>query len=733
MRATSTLLVSCLLPALAVGQTFTLSTNLLSYAARSGGCIGVADMDGDGYDDLVMLDKGTNLYVDYQAADGSFSHQSYGQASSSAQWGMAVGAVSGDGHKDYFSGANGDGVHFLQITGRGQSAGWASLNNGSIFMQCANMADINNDGALDAFGCGDTGPPKIWLNNGTGSLAYNNYIDFSSTPSSDMSGNYGSVWIDVDNDGDLDLFIAKCRQGVNNSNDPRRWNRLFINDGNNNFTDQVDAHGLTNHEQSWSADFGDIDNDGDLDLVVTNHNRSMQLYINDGTGHFTEATVGSGINKSAAFLQVKLVDLDNDGFLDLITSGNLGGSAEYYFHGNGDGTFTQILNMLPEPGTWNLHTFAVGDLNHDGFIDVYAGYGSSYVNYSSSRYDQLYLNDGNSNHFINFNLRGQQSNPDGVGARVTVYGPWGTQIREVRAGESYGIVCSFTNHFGLGSATVVDSAIVRWPSGIVDKYYGLQADQWVTVQEGETRTAVVAAKVLLDGPFVSGTGMMKDDLRVQGLIPATEPYTAMGFAAIGDGLGRELTAAVLAVTGNNAIVDWVWLELRSASNLSNVVAARAVLLQRDGDVVELDGKSPVNMHVPPGNYHLAIRHRNHLGVLTAAASSLSGNATVIDLSSSATATWGTNARKSAGTARTLWSGDTNRDGTVKYTGVGNDRDKVLSTIGGAGITGTLSGYHLGDANMNGVVSYTGQSNDRDLILVNIGGVSPTAVLMEQLP
>ncbi|HRN36117.1 MAG TPA: hypothetical protein PLL18_04305, partial [Flavobacteriales bacterium] len=226
---------------------------------------------------------------------------------------------------------------------------------------------------------------------------------------------------------------------------------------------------------------------------------------------------------------------------------------------------------------------------------------------------------------------------------------------------------------------------------------------------------------------------MKDDLRVQGLIPATEPYTPMGFPAIGDGLGRELTAAVLAVTGNNAIVDWVWLELRSASNLSNVVAARAVLLQRDGDVVELDGKSPVNMHVPPGNYHLAIRHRNHLGVLTAAASSLSGNATVIDLSSSATATWGTNARKSAGTARTLWSGDTNRDGTVKYTGVGNDRDKVLSTIGGAGITGTLSGYHLGDANMNGVVSYTGQSNDRDLILVNIGGVSPTAVLMEQLP
>lgn len=735
MKPSHTLFAALFLtPILAAGQTFTRSTSILSnQTARSGGCVGIADMDGDGYDDLILLHQSNKLYVDYQNADGSFTSKYYGQVSGSSQWGMAVGDVNGDGHKDFFSGGSSDGVHFLQITGRGQAGSWTNLNNGSMFMQCANMADVNNDGALDAYGCNDVGAPRIWLNDGNGALSYNNYIDFSSTPSSDMSGNYGSVWIDVDNDGDLDLFIAKCRQGVNNPNDPRRWNRLFINDGNNNYTDQTTAHGLENHEQSWSADFGDIDNDGDLDLVVTNHSRSMQLYLNDGTGHFTEATTGSGIEKSGAFLQVKLVDLDNDGFLDLITSGNLSGSAEYYFHGNGNGTFTQILNMLPEPSSMNLHTFAVGDMNHDGFIDVYAGYGQAYVTPSSSRNDQLYLNNGNSNHFLAFVLRGNESNPDGVGARVTLYGDWGTQIREVRSGESYGIVCSFTCQFGLGAATVADSAIVRWPSGKVDKYYGLAADQWITVHEGETHKAMVAAKVFLDGPFVESLGLMKDDLRTQGLIPTSEPYTAMGFSSPHEGAEQRLTPGVLAVSGNNAIVDWVWLELRPVSNDANVVAARAALLQRDGDIVDLDGKSPISMGVADGSYHLAVRHRNHLGAMTASAFPMDGTPSVIDLRSSATPVWGTDARKVSGSHMTLWPGDALVDGKVKYTGMGNDRDAILVAVGGSLPTATVNGYLVADINMDGIVKFTGVGNDREPILMAIGGGTPTKVVVEQLP
>lgn len=733
MRTLLSLNAFALLVSAADGQTFTLGTSVLSdQSAHSGGCVGIADMDGDGYDDLILLDQSKHLYIDYQGADGGFTSYDMGQVSTVQQWGMAAGDVDNDGHKDFFSGGNSGPTNFLSMSARGVGT-WSALNGGNFFVQCSNMADINNDGWLDAFACNDNGAPHIWMNDDAGDLSIDYTIDFATSPSSDMSGNYGSVFIDFDSDGDLDLYITHCRQGVSNSADPRRWNRLFVNDGNNNYTDQALEYDVQNREQSWTTDFGDIDNDGDLDMVTTNHSTTMQLFLNDGTGHYTNATAGSGLAVSAAFLQSKFEDLDNDGYLDLIISGHLAGSAEFYFHGNGDGTFIQMPGMLPEPGSYILHSFALGDMDHNGTVDVYASYGSAYITPSTTRADKLYLNDGNSNHFLNFNLTGVASNRDAVGARVTLYGPWGTQVREVRAGESYGIVCSFTCHFGLGAQTMADSAIVHWPSGTVDKFHGISADQWIHVTEGETRSAEVAARVILYGPYDQGTGLMNDDLRAQGLLPTTDPYPALGFTAFGADVAHELTPGVLDVTGSYAIVDWVWLELRSSADPAIVVAARSALVRRDGSVVDLDGHSPVAMHVPDGNYHVAIRHRNHLGAMTASAFDLSENPTTIDMTSPVLNTWGSGARKSVGPYMGLWCGDANHDGQVKFTGIGNDRDQILSQIGGTTPTVTAAGYFTSDNDLDGVVKYTGAGNDADPILVTIGGFSPTAVLIGQLP
>lgn len=736
-KACSSLFLGVLLtaPALLQAQTFTRRSDLLSnQTARSGGCVGVADMDGDGYDDIILLHQSKTLIIQYGSAVGTFTAYNLGAVSSASQWGMAVGDADGDGHKDFVSGGNGDGVHFMEISARGSGA-LSSLNNGNMFMQCMNMADVNNDGALDVFGCHDVAAPRIWLNNGSGSLAYNDYVDFATTPASDMSGNYGSVWIDFDNDGDLDLFITHCRQGVSSSSDPRRWNRLFVNDGTNHYTDQALAFGMQNREQSWTTDFGDIDNDGDLDAVTTNHSTTMQLFLNDGTGHYTNATTGSGLAVSAAFLQSKFEDLDNDGFLDLITSGNLGGSAEFYFHGNGNGTFTSMPGMLPEPtgATYNLHSFGLGDLNHDGAIDVYASYGQNYIDPSTTRNDQLYLNNGNGNHFLNFNLKGVQSNRDGVGARVTLYGPWGKQIREVRAGESYGIVCSFTCHFGLGTQLEADSAVIRWPSGTVDRFYKLAADQWVDVTEGETKKAVVAMKVFLGGPYQTGDGLMSDALRTASLVPAQSPYAGAAFTVVGDDVLGKLAPSVRTVTGPNAIVDWVWLELRDAASPYTIRRARPALLQRDGDVVELDGRTPVPMGLANGSYNVVVKHRNHFGAMTATAVPLGATPAVIDLTSAGTATWGTDARRSLGAVLVLWPGNTSGDGLIKYTGSGNDRDPILVSVGGSLPTATTTGYLATDVNMDGIVKYTGANNDRDPVLVSVGGSLPTATRTLQLP
>ncbi len=723
-------LLACIAAPALTAQTFTLNTTpLTNEAARSGGCVGICDMDGDGYDDLVLLDQSKNLSIDYQNADGSFTSYSYGAISTSSQWGMAVGDVDEDGHKDFVSGGNGDGVHLKKISSRGVSTAVANLDNGNMFMQGMNMVDVDNDGDLDVFGCHDVAAPRIWLNNGSGALAYNNYINFATTPSSDMSGNYGSTWTDFDNDGDIDLYITKCRQGVNDANDPRRWNRLFVNNGSNSYSDLAATYGVQNKEQSWASDFADIDNDGDLDLLTVNHSTTAQLFLNNGSGTYTNATTGSGLEYSNFFLQSKCEDLDNDGFIDLLcVEGN------YYFHNNGNGTFTRIQTLLPHPTTSHvLHSFALGDMNHDGAIDIYASYGTGYITPSTSRDDELYFNNGNSNKWINFELEGSTSNRDAVGGRVTIFGPWGKQVREVRAGESYGIVNSFNCHFGLGTNQLVDSAQVRWPSGTIDRFYNLASNQWIKVNEGQSTRCKVNVIAALGGPYVQTTGLMSDGLRTASLVPLTEPYSALGFTVVGYQSIRSIPQSVLAVSGNDAIVDWVWLELRDAIAPTTIRAARPALVQRDGDVVELDGTRPVAMGIANGSYKVVLRHRNHLGVMTANDVTLSGTVSTVNLKLFATATYGTEARQDVSGTQVLWCGNSRLDNSVKYTGSNNDRDPIVVFVGGTTPNNTVGGYRPEDVNMDGTVKYTGSGNDRDPILVGVGSTVPNNVRVEQLP
>ena len=242
----------------------------------------------------------------------------------------------------------------------------------------------------------------------------------------------------------------------------------------------------------------------------------------------------------------------------------------------------------------------------------------------------------------------------------------------------------------------------------------------------------ISARAFLDGPYAPVDQAMHDSLRTRGLIPATEPYTGLGYAHVGGG-GETVTAAALEITGSNAIVDWVVLELRSGSNPAQVLQTRSGLIQRDGDIVGKDNVSPVGFSLPEGSYYVAIRHRNHLGAMTSGAVLLSSTSTVVDFTSATTSTYGTEARKTSGNHMTLWSGNTLWDNELKYTGSNNDRDPVLVRIGGTVPTNTVLGYYRDDVNLDGVVKYTGSDNDRDPILVNIGGTVPTQVRTEQLP
>ncbi len=477
---------------------FTNASARKSAVTASGGCMGVVDMNGDGLDDLAILHNSRVLHVDYQNPDGSFTMHDYGSMSNAAQWGWAIADIDNDGHKDVVSGGNYDGTHYMRISGIGTGV-LNQLTGPSIYQQAMSIGDINNDRALDVFACNDVGPNNVWLADVNGDLNLNTtHFNWATNPSSDMSGNYGSCFTDFDSDGDLDLYIAKCRQGVNNSSDPRRWNRLFVNDGSNAFADQAAAYGLEIRNQTWTADFGDYDNDGDLDMVATNHDATIQLFENVDNTTFVDVTAGCGMEYTGFFLQSKFVDFDNDGFLDVLIAGGV----EYFFKGNGDGTFTPISGLFPAGRA--MHSFATGDLNNDGFTDVFANYGTGYVTTDANQPDRLWLNDGNDNHWLTVRLQGTISNRDAVGAQVRITGPWGTQVREVKAGESYGMVTTFACSFGLGEHSTIPTLTVRWPSGLEETFEDLNVDQAITIVENTCISPVasispVGAPVLCTG------------------------------------------------------------------------------------------------------------------------------------------------------------------------------------------------------------------------------------------
>lgn len=488
------LLFSGSLPLTAMAQiSFTNANSRFSNGNfTSGNAISVADMDGDGLDDIARMNDGYQMSVERQRPGQQFQKINGVSMGSGSAWAMVVGDANSNGYKDVVAGFNGSArISLDNGAGTGYMAN-TQLPSSGFFLQNMNMADVDNDGDLDIFGCNDVGLSKIWVNNGAGVYTVSNIIDFNVTPdvpgdqSTDDSGNYGSVWSDFDNDGDLDLYIAKCRQGVGNANDPRRINLLFVNNGNGTFTENAQAHNLRIGAQSWTANFEDINNDGWFDVLITNHDVPTMLMLNNGAGGFSDINAGNaaGLNISFTPYESKMADFDNDGFVDILISGSSNNpSAARLFRNNGNNTFSPVTTAFPANGT--LQSFGIGDLNHDGRLDIYAGYANGY-NSPSSTNDILWLNNTNtSNHFVSYNLQGVISNRDAVGARIFLYGAWGVQTREVRAGESYGTSNSFHLHFGLGSATVIDSAVIRWPSGTVTKLVNQVVDQFYHVVEGD--------------------------------------------------------------------------------------------------------------------------------------------------------------------------------------------------------------------------------------------------------
>lgn len=258
----------------------------------------------------------------------------------------------------------------------------------------------------------------------------------------------------------------------------------------------------------------------------------------------------------------------------------------------------------------------------------------------------------------------------------------------------------------------------------------------------------LTAKVFLQGPYDSATGLMYDSLRVTPtLIPASEPYTAINtafpgsFTKVNNFVTESgVAGSVFAVTGSNAIVDWVWLELRDKTNNTVVLATRSALVQRDGDIVDLDGTSAVLFpDAYADDYFVLVRHRNHLGAMTAAAINLAG-AHFVDFTVAAQPTFGTtgtSARKLVKTAvYGLIAGNVipkiGGGYQVIYNNANNDRAPILTVVGPSTPLNTVNNvYLLEDVNMDRKVRYNNAGNDRVIILNNVGASTPLAIITQQ--
>jgi PKD repeat protein len=420
--------------------------------------IAIADMNGDFLDDIVSVSSST-IHILYQQADGSFSPAAINvtPAQFLPTWSLAIGDVNKDGFNDLMYG-NGNGVSFYYSNSTGTAYTHWALSN-YVFSQRTNFIDINNDGHLDAFVCHDVAPNVYYLNDGNNNLSFNQggFGDHST------GGHYATIWFDYDNDGDVDMFISKCSGG--GQGQAARFNEMHRNNGDGTFTNVSVEANMNHGNQTWSSAVNDFDNDGFMDVIVgvsNFQNDGTHLFMrNNGDGTFTDIAAGSGWDTyTGTSIEFVSYDFNNDGWADVLTNA---GSQGKIFLNNGDNTFT-IQNITATVG-------AVGDLNNDGFLDIQNG-------------NNVFYNQPNGNNWVKMNLKGIQSNSNGIGARVEIYGAWGKQIRDVQSGIGFRHMGTLNPHFGIGQATAIDSVIVRWPSGQVDMVCNPAINTTLMIQEG---------------------------------------------------------------------------------------------------------------------------------------------------------------------------------------------------------------------------------------------------------
>ena len=336
-----------------------------------------------------------------------------------------------DGYQDLFMShwlENFEENHFWKNNGDGSFSNVDSLlgfYNPFINLEnfhATNFSDINGDDWPDLLAASDFGTSQIWINKEGKKFE----LDTLNTLS-DENG-MGATVADFDNDGDMDWYMTNIYDddGVSEGNWGITGNKLYVNDGNGVFTEEAELRGVQNSDWGWGTSFSDFDNDGYLDLIATNgwpYNNNQ--FIRDHTRVF--------------------LSQESEYFVDITET-------------------TGLLDSLQGRG------LSVFDYDLDGDLDVFI----TNINGAVS----LWRNDlSNDNNYLTITLTEPEINRMALGAKVTAYTENQTQLREIRCGSNYTSQDPMNAHFGLGSADIIDSLIVKWQDGSVQSYYDVDVNQ----------------------------------------------------------------------------------------------------------------------------------------------------------------------------------------------------------------------------------------------------------------
>ncbi|UCC43378.1 MAG: CRTAC1 family protein [Candidatus Zixiibacteriota bacterium] len=450
------------------------------------------DYDNDGWLDIYVGNSATyeNNFLYHNEGDGTFTKITTDPIANvmARSYSHAWGDYDNDGDEDVYVGRhnystnllytnNGDGT-FTQIDTAGDLTIDAACSNTHAWI------DIDSDGDLDLYTQTETNSlpwsaPNAMYRNDNGIFVKITTGEIVT----DVNNAHGMSWSDYDNDGDMDLFVANAYfdYPLPDPADYMYENCYYRNEGDFNFTKILSGPLVTDLSISFGPSLGDYDNDGDQDLFVANGALDLVnfLYNNNGDGSFNRVFTGEVVTDATPTFGSSFADYDNDGDLDLYVTAWADNRSNRLYENNGDGTFTRIVTgPLVSDASSNFGP-AWGDYDRDGDLDLFI---TKYQNDN-----RLYRNDGNGNNWLNVKCVGTISNTSAIGAKVrikaNISGNPVWQLREISPAASYCVHHAINAHFGLGDATIVDSMIVQWPSGIEQILTDVEINQFLTIEE----------------------------------------------------------------------------------------------------------------------------------------------------------------------------------------------------------------------------------------------------------